>query len=727
LGAKQVLELVIKQTTEGDGVTKVTIDLEKARGGLTDFEKAMSGARSTIGGLDKDIIVFDRNLGSAADAMSAFGISIPTTPMAAFGQLAREGIDLMWESIQMAGDANEQYSLFQQTFREESEVTRAELEAFGDDVGRSTTELMSMASGIQTILAPMGMARDVSADWSVKLAQLATDLGAAFNREDADVLADIRSGLMGSTEVMEKYGVNLKMSAINQELLNMGIEGGVQNADELQKMQARLNLVMAQTSDYQGQAARESEGFNGQLKELTANTNDLQIALGKIALPAIMPYLRDITDAAGATANLVEKMAALNGEGEGAWEMFYDLNQVLNPVYMMLGLIGDVGNDLGEKTLPQILSEFARGNTILRPFAYNIELIVAGYKDLSDWIRTGEMGDHVEEVKAAYAATEKLKTVVGEFTEGELADMSVGLMGVTVDMGDYEEQTIAATTAQDEFEASMSDLRDLMNGSMGPAFERFTDKQADLADQIAEVEDQIADLEAKSYLTSAQKGQLEDLQGKLGDLKGESAELTAQFEEDSKRRQFAILEEQAVAAGVYDAEFFDNLARNWGLVDEATEDYTTASAEFWERVHDDAAIALSDILALGLTIDNLPEEWRGKIIYDVSITGALLPNTNFTISTGGGSTVNTGIRGVVRSTEQEGGIVVPGQTVWVGELGPEPVVFDQPARVVSNRDAQNGAVGGGGLTLQFFGPTYFRTEEELRTWLENVLVEAARG
>ncbi len=49
------------------------------------------GTRSTIGGLDKDIIAFDKNLGSMADAMSAFGISIPQSPMALFGQLARRG------------------------------------------------------------------------------------------------------------------------------------------------------------------------------------------------------------------------------------------------------------------------------------------------------------------------------------------------------------------------------------------------------------------------------------------------------------------------------------------------------------------------------------------------------------------------------------------------------------------------------------------------------------
>ncbi len=61
----------------------------------------------------------------------------------------------------------------------------------------------------------------------------------------------------------------------------------------------------------------------------------------------------------------------------------------------------------------------------------------------------------------------------------------------------------------------------------------------------------------------------------------------------------------------------------------------------------------------------------------------------------------------------------------MGELGPEPFVPSVPGRVVSNRDMQNGAMGG--ITLNFNGPTYMRTKEEIRDVLEEIMVEAARG
>jgi hypothetical protein len=70
--------------------------------------------------------------------------------------------------------------------------------------------------------------------------------------------------------------------------------------------------------------------------------------------------------------------------------------------------------------------------------------------------------------------------------------------------------------------------------------------------------------------------------------------------------------------------------------------------------------------------------------------------------------------------------VYPGQRYRVGELGVEEVVFDQPARVISNRDVQN-AAGGAGTTIAFYGPVYMRTEEEIRDVLEQILVDAARG
>lgn len=53
--------------------------------GLTNLEKAVAGTRSTIGGLNSDITVFGKNLGTSADLLSGLGVNIPISPMMLFG------------------------------------------------------------------------------------------------------------------------------------------------------------------------------------------------------------------------------------------------------------------------------------------------------------------------------------------------------------------------------------------------------------------------------------------------------------------------------------------------------------------------------------------------------------------------------------------------------------------------------------------------------------------
>ena len=100
-----VEEIGVKLVTEGEKAVQKAFDscetalksLEKAtdkyvgaandqEAATSNVEKAIRGARSTIGNFDKDIIIAGKNMGSFADAASAMGLSLPATPMAAFGQ-----------------------------------------------------------------------------------------------------------------------------------------------------------------------------------------------------------------------------------------------------------------------------------------------------------------------------------------------------------------------------------------------------------------------------------------------------------------------------------------------------------------------------------------------------------------------------------------------------------------------------------------------------------------
>ena len=720
MSAKQVLELEIRQTTSGDGVTKVAVELSKAQGGLTDFEKAIAGARSTIGDLDRDMVVFGKNIGSVADAMSAFGVRIPQSPMALFGQLLRKGIDLTWESIQVAGDAHEIVARYNQTFQDEAAESTRVLEVYGDEIGRSTTELQDMAAGIQTILVPMGLARDVAAGWSVDIAQLAVDLGAFYNEADSEVLENLRSGLIGNVRATTRYGIILREAEMTQMLFNMGIEGGTAAATEEEKVLARLNLMMEQTADAQGQAAREAQGFVGQMRNLESAGYDLQVAFGDLAMPAILPYISDIADAARGTTVLVEAINDLSGEGNDLWRVLHDLNEMINPVYTIFGLFGDVVSQIGDRPLPDLIAEFGRGNQVMRPFAMNIEMIIAGYRDLIALAKTGETGGFVEEVKAEYAALARAAAEVAALNEGmgSYADWSLAAGEATAD---WTGDLLDATVATENFLAEYEKITSLDTNFRGMV--RLAEQYDTILGQIGEKQQRIQALMAISetggYLDgvwmSARTAQeeIEELTGEVGGLQDKMAEMANQVVLDMFMATIAV---DGVTKAEADAYF--QMAADMGII--SREAAAEAMRVYGEAIDHINGLKINDKSA---TYTVTVKTVGGGGLYDPY---GLYGGSQTSTTTSSGSSGGGGTGGQVDAFRQEGGDVFPGQRYRVGELGVEEVVFDQPARVISNRDVQN-AAGGAGTTIAFYGPVYMRTEAEIRDVLEQILVDAARG
>lgn len=93
------IDLILRTKREGDAPSEAVQDLENMKTGLSDVEKAVAGTRTTIGGLDQDITLFGENIGSASDLLSGLGISIPVTPMQAFGQAIQAGAQFAQEAI----------------------------------------------------------------------------------------------------------------------------------------------------------------------------------------------------------------------------------------------------------------------------------------------------------------------------------------------------------------------------------------------------------------------------------------------------------------------------------------------------------------------------------------------------------------------------------------------------------------------------------------------------
>ena len=200
--------------------------------------------------------------------------------------------------ISMASDAEEMTGKFNVVFGESAPAATAALDEFGNVVGRSKFELMEMASTVQDTFVPLGFARDAASDMSIELTKLAVDMGSFNNVADANVMRDLQSAIVGNHETMRKYGVIITESTLKAELLRMGVEGGTKAATEQEKVQARLNIIMAGTSDAQGDAMRTAGSWANQMRALKSTISEAATTIGAELLPFVTPLLKIITDLA---------------------------------------------------------------------------------------------------------------------------------------------------------------------------------------------------------------------------------------------------------------------------------------------------------------------------------------------------------------------------------------------------------------------------------------------
>ena len=134
-----------------------------------------------------------------------------------------------------------------------------------------------------------------SAGMSIALTKLAADMASFNNASPEEALEAIRSGLVGETEPLRKFGVNVNDAALRTQALKMGLIDTVKNAlTPQQKALAVQKLLFEQTSKAQGDFARTSGGLANQQRILKARLADSGAELGAKLMPAALAAVRAI-------------------------------------------------------------------------------------------------------------------------------------------------------------------------------------------------------------------------------------------------------------------------------------------------------------------------------------------------------------------------------------------------------------------------------------------------
>lgn len=159
--------------------------------------------------------------------------------------------------------------------------------------GLSMTELNSLVVPLGAGLRNAGFSADAAAKSSVNLAKRAADMASVFNTSVPEALEAIQSGLRGEADPLEKFGVGLNEAAVNAKAVSMGLAKTTAEVGPNAKAQARLALIMEQTSKYQGDFVRTSDQAANKARINRAEQANLRAELGRGLLP-VMSTLQGI-------------------------------------------------------------------------------------------------------------------------------------------------------------------------------------------------------------------------------------------------------------------------------------------------------------------------------------------------------------------------------------------------------------------------------------------------
>jgi hypothetical protein len=195
----------------------------------------------------------------------------------------------------LASDAQETASKFKTVFGRETGRATKVLDEFSRATGTSRFELKEQAAQFQALIRPMGLSTKGASDMSLGMTKLATDLASFNNSSVEEAMTALQSGLVGESEPLRRFGVQLSAARIEAFAYAEGIAKQGKELTAAQKAQASYGIILKDTKLAQGDAVKTADSFANQFKRLKSQVTDAATSLGVVLLPAVTSVIGAIT------------------------------------------------------------------------------------------------------------------------------------------------------------------------------------------------------------------------------------------------------------------------------------------------------------------------------------------------------------------------------------------------------------------------------------------------
>jgi len=290
-------------------------------------------------------------MGKSATGMS----SVWKTAMLGVGVAVVAGVAV---AIKAASDLNEQINKTKEVFEGNASTVLAWSKTTAQSFGISETAALSAAGSYGQIFDAAGLAEDASSKMSMSLVELASDLASFNNIDPTEALDKLQAGLAGQARPLREVGVFLSAARVEAEAYKSGIAEVGAELTDAQKIQARYNLILEDTTKAQGDFQRTvGESLPNQMRVLKAELEDTAASLGNALLPSLLELAKvalELVDQLGPLLDLIGKLApAVHYLGEAFQFMTSPLIKVtgliqqgIQPTEEMTTVIGDAALSL---------------------------------------------------------------------------------------------------------------------------------------------------------------------------------------------------------------------------------------------------------------------------------------------------------------------------------------------------------------------------------------------
>jgi len=223
--------------------------------------------------------------------------------------------------------------------------------------GLDNTNIQGAVGTFALLSRSMGVGTENARVLGENVYKLGLDLSSLTNVPINQVMQDLRSGLVGQSETVYKYGLDVTEASLKQEAMNQGIEKSVRNMSQGEKMALRYSVMIKKSNLAHGDFAKTIETPANQLRILKERFTTLARSVGTIFIPilsATLPYLNALMQVLTDLTNVIARLVGFEPPKFGD----------------AMGNLGDSANDAEEavdgvgKALQNLRGGFDELNTL---------------------------------------------------------------------------------------------------------------------------------------------------------------------------------------------------------------------------------------------------------------------------------------------------------------------------------------------------------------------------